>query len=198
LARRRPFVPPDRQSTCLSSSGVRKLGALTAYAPQAVGAVPSHSIYTHWPELASWFVCLAVFTWAGVSEAASAAVEAGTDPDSAGHRRLCSRLDPRPHSHFLSDWLDNCMVRFPSWTSERVLGSDVTRLTVAASSPSPSRASDTASRLRPTSGSSAQSARESLRSFAAVTRGCPCFTSFVSPRISRRRLSSLPTIFNSC
>lgn len=35
------------------------------YAFVAAGAVPPHSIYTHFPELASWFVVLAVFTWSG-------------------------------------------------------------------------------------------------------------------------------------
>ncbi len=35
----------------------------TLYAFVAAGAVPSHSIYTHYPELAAWFVVLTVFTW---------------------------------------------------------------------------------------------------------------------------------------
>lgn len=35
------------------------------YAFVAAGAVEPHSIYTHFPELASWFVVLAVFTWSG-------------------------------------------------------------------------------------------------------------------------------------
>ena len=33
------------------------------YAFTAAGAVPPHSIYTHFPELAAWFVVLTVFTW---------------------------------------------------------------------------------------------------------------------------------------
>jgi succinate-acetate transporter protein len=32
----------------------------------ATKVLPSHSIYTQFPELASWFVILAVFTWSGV------------------------------------------------------------------------------------------------------------------------------------
>lgn len=37
------------------------------YAFVALGAVPSHPIDTHFPELASWFVVLAMFTWSSVS-----------------------------------------------------------------------------------------------------------------------------------
>lgn len=37
------------------------------YALVAFGAVPPHAINTHFPELASWFVVLAAFTWSGVS-----------------------------------------------------------------------------------------------------------------------------------
>ena len=32
---------------------------------KTVGALPSHSIYVHFPELASWFVVLAITTWSG-------------------------------------------------------------------------------------------------------------------------------------
>lgn len=31
--------------------------------PQAAGAIEPHSVHTHFPELASWFVVLTVFTW---------------------------------------------------------------------------------------------------------------------------------------
>lgn len=30
---------------------------------QAAGAIPPHSVHTHFPELASWFIVLTVFTW---------------------------------------------------------------------------------------------------------------------------------------
>lgn len=32
-----------------------------------VGALPAGDIHAHLPELASWFVVLAAFTWVGVS-----------------------------------------------------------------------------------------------------------------------------------
>ena len=35
------------------------------YAFVAVGAVPAHSIDTHFPELAVWFIVLLAFTWSG-------------------------------------------------------------------------------------------------------------------------------------
>ncbi|KAI4599274.1 hypothetical protein KJ359_002233 [Pestalotiopsis sp. 9143b] len=35
------------------------------YAFVAAGALPAHSVHTHFPELASWFVILCVFTWSG-------------------------------------------------------------------------------------------------------------------------------------
>lgn len=35
------------------------------YAFVAAGAIPPHSIDTHFPELASWFVVLTAFTWSG-------------------------------------------------------------------------------------------------------------------------------------
>lgn len=35
------------------------------YAFVAAGIVPPHSIYTHFPELAVWFVPLTLFTWSG-------------------------------------------------------------------------------------------------------------------------------------
>jgi len=37
------------------------------YAFVAAGAIPAHSIDTHFPELAAWFVVLTAFTWSGVS-----------------------------------------------------------------------------------------------------------------------------------
>lgn len=36
-----------------------------SYFVQAAGAIEAHSIHTHFPELASWFVVLTVFTWSG-------------------------------------------------------------------------------------------------------------------------------------
>lgn len=36
---------------------------LTHFPHQAAGALPPHSTHTHFPELASWFVVLTVFTW---------------------------------------------------------------------------------------------------------------------------------------
>lgn len=33
----------------------------------ATGALPAGDIHAHLPELASWFVVLAAFTWVGVS-----------------------------------------------------------------------------------------------------------------------------------
>jgi hypothetical protein len=38
---------------------------------QAAGAVEPHSIHTHFPELASWFVVLSVFTWSGALAASA-------------------------------------------------------------------------------------------------------------------------------
>lgn len=35
------------------------------YAFVAAGALDPHSLHTHFPELASWFVVLTVFTWSG-------------------------------------------------------------------------------------------------------------------------------------
>ncbi|KAK3719106.1 hypothetical protein LTR37_004670 [Vermiconidia calcicola] len=35
------------------------------YAFVAAGALPPHEVHTHFPELASWFVVLTVFTWSG-------------------------------------------------------------------------------------------------------------------------------------
>lgn len=35
------------------------------YAFTAAGALPPHSVHTHFPELASWLVVLTVFTWSG-------------------------------------------------------------------------------------------------------------------------------------
>lgn len=35
------------------------------YAFVAAGALEPHEIHTHFPELASWFIILAVFTWSG-------------------------------------------------------------------------------------------------------------------------------------
>jgi hypothetical protein len=32
---------------------------------QAAGALEAHEVHTHFPELASWFVILCVFTWSG-------------------------------------------------------------------------------------------------------------------------------------
>ncbi|KAF2254121.1 hypothetical protein BU26DRAFT_400875, partial [Trematosphaeria pertusa] len=31
----------------------------------AAGALPPHSVHTHFPELASWFVILCIFSWSG-------------------------------------------------------------------------------------------------------------------------------------
>ncbi len=41
--------------------------SLTYIRVQATGTLPAHSIYEHFPELASWFVVLSFFTWSGVS-----------------------------------------------------------------------------------------------------------------------------------
>jgi hypothetical protein len=38
---------------------------------QAAGALPPHSIHTHFPELASWFVVLTVFTWSSALAASA-------------------------------------------------------------------------------------------------------------------------------
>lgn len=35
------------------------------YAFVAAGAIPPHSVYIHFPELAAWFVVLAAITWSG-------------------------------------------------------------------------------------------------------------------------------------
>lgn len=38
---------------------------LTVLRSQAAGALEPHSVHTHFPELASWFIILCVFTWSG-------------------------------------------------------------------------------------------------------------------------------------
>lgn len=43
----------------------------TDFGTQAAGTLESHSIYTHFPELASWFVVLTMFTWSGALAAAA-------------------------------------------------------------------------------------------------------------------------------
>lgn len=39
------------------------MASANASDPQAAGALEPHSVHTHFPELASWFVVLTVFTW---------------------------------------------------------------------------------------------------------------------------------------
>lgn len=54
---------------CLRANGFVSMFhvSLTYIRVQATGTLPAHSIYEHFPELASWFVVLSFFTWSGVS-----------------------------------------------------------------------------------------------------------------------------------
>jgi hypothetical protein len=72
--RREEVLTKDRWGAFWMSEGVMFL-------LNATGALPAGDIHAHLPELASWFVVLAAFTWVGVSLASDSPSPWSADTD---------------------------------------------------------------------------------------------------------------------